>query len=235
LFLTGELCSPDFPGVSDTTAAQCEAYVAEAWASTGGVTRTFTVHSVGGTDRTNAIAVDGSHFAYISGVTTNYGTQAFPTTPDAYQRAPGGGSADAFVSIVNMRDGETPALLYSSYLGGADEEQATAIALDGNEGAFVGGYSRVYPGAASSFPSDTTQPQPPAEPAPNASQSFAAHVAATPPRGNGDASDLVLYARDASVAGSWQLVADATAAGGTRAWLPDAGVPKLASASAAPA
>ena len=236
VFLSGELCSPDFPAVSDSYAAQCEGYIAELRAPDASVTRTVTLHSVGGTDRINAIAVDGSHFAYVTGVTTNSGVQPFPTTSDAYQRVPGGGSADAFVAIVNMRDGETPALLYSSYLGGADEEQGNAIALDGRDGAFVGGYSRVYPGAASTFPSYTTETQPPPEPAPNANQSFAAHVALTSPGVTGAAPDFVLYARDAStVAGSWQLVADATAAGGTRAWIPDAGVPKLTMAAASPA
>jgi hypothetical protein len=236
VFLTGGLCSPDFPTVTDPNAAQCEAYIAELWATDGTVNRTATLHSPGGADRAHALAVDGGHVAYVTGVTTNSGTQTLPTTPDAYQRAPGGGSADAFVAIVDMKQPQPPSLLYASYLGGANEEQGMAIALDGSGGAFVGGYSRVDPGSTSSFPSHTAQTQPPAEPAPNANQSFTAHIAAVPSRGNGDESDLVLYARDAStVAGSWQLVADATAAGGTRAWIPDAGVPKLASASASPA
>ena len=233
VYLTGEVCSPDFPLVSDPYVAQCEAYAATLWATDGSVGRMITLHSRGGSDSGNAIAVDGSHHAYITGVTTNYGT-AFPTTPDAYQRAPGGGGADAFAAIVDMQP-LTPALLYSTYLGGNDDEQGTALALDGNGGAFFGGSSRLYPGAASTFPSHTTQTQPPAEPAPNVLQSFTAHIAATSPTANGDESNLVLYARDASVAGSWQLVADVTAAGGTRAWLPDAGVAKLSSASASPA
>jgi hypothetical protein len=48
--------------------------------------------------------------------------------------------------------------------------------------------------------------------------------------------DIILYARDATViAGNWQMVADATAAGGVRIWNPDAGLAKLASAFAQPA
>jgi endonuclease/exonuclease/phosphatase family metal-dependent hydrolase len=48
--------------------------------------------------------------------------------------------------------------------------------------------------------------------------------------------EVVLYAKNAkTIAGAWTLVNDATAAGGVRLSNPDAGVAKLASASAAPA
>jgi hypothetical protein len=47
--------------------------------------------------------------------------------------------------------------------------------------------------------------------------------------------EIVLYARDASTrTGNWQIVADATAAGGARIWNPDAGLPKLGTALAQP-
>jgi hypothetical protein len=49
------------------------------------------------------------------------------------------------------------------------------------------------------------------------------------------AADLVLYAVDAvNPAGTWQIVNDASAAGGARMWQPDAGVGKPATASPAP-
>ncbi len=48
--------------------------------------------------------------------------------------------------------------------------------------------------------------------------------------------EIVLYAKNASiVAGNWQIVADPQAAGGARLWNPDAAVPKLTVALAAPA
>jgi endonuclease/exonuclease/phosphatase family metal-dependent hydrolase len=51
--------------------------------------------------------------------------------------------------------------------------------------------------------------------------------------GNGD---IVLHARRATtVQGAWNAVSDSTAAGGTRLANPDAGLPKVATASAAPA
>ena len=48
------------------------------------------------------------------------------------------------------------------------------------------------------------------------------------------AGEVVLYAANATRAGSWQLVADASAADGRRLWNPNAGVPKLAAAAASP-
>src|SRR5262249_10367408 len=49
------------------------------------------------------------------------------------------------------------------------------------------------------------------------------------------AREIVLYASDATtVAGTWSRVSDATAAGGTRLWNPDAGATKLSSALASP-
>ena len=47
--------------------------------------------------------------------------------------------------------------------------------------------------------------------------------------------EIVLYAKNATIAGNWRVVADAQAAGGARLWNPDAGAPKLATPLGAPA
>ena len=50
-----------------------------------------------------------------------------------------------------------------------------------------------------------------------------------------EATDIVLYASDGTVAGAaWTLAPDESAAGGARMWNPDRAVPKLTSAAAAP-
>src|SRR6185436_12309357 len=56
------------------------------------------------------------------------------------------------------------------------------------------------------------------------------YVAPAPPQG-----EIVLYASDASVrVGNWQVVSDPAAAGGSRMWNPDHGVPKITAPSANP-
>ena len=79
-----------------------------------------------------------------------------------------------------------------------------------------------YPGAPAPTPVPTPTPAPAPVPTP-----------APVPANSGD---IVLYAKNArTITGAWALVDDATAAGGVRIANPDAGVPKLTVAAAAPA
>ena len=77
------------------------------------------------------IAVDQSGSAYVAGMT--YG--GLTTTPGSYQPKPGGGY-DAFVMKINPAG---TSLIYSTYLGGPDGDQASAIAIDPEGNAYVGG------------------------------------------------------------------------------------------------
>lgn len=80
----------------------------------------------------NAIAVDLSGNAYVTGDTKG---PNLPTTPNAFQRALAGGS-DAFVMKLNESGSE---LLYSTYLGGIDNDSGEAIAADSLGRAYVTG------------------------------------------------------------------------------------------------
>src|SRR5437867_952450 len=79
-----------------------------------------------GDDEGGGIAVDTlpNPNAYVAGDT---GSTDFPTTPNAFQTAYGGGFIDAFVTKLNPTGS---ALVYSTYLGGNGGETASAIALD---------------------------------------------------------------------------------------------------------
>lgn len=81
------------------------------------------------------IAVDPTGNAHIAGLTDS---GDFPTTPDAFQRAIAGGGfdADAFLTKLNVTGS---ALLYSTYFGGAGEEQALALAVDSIGDAYLTG------------------------------------------------------------------------------------------------
>ncbi|MGA2261460.1 MAG: SBBP repeat-containing protein [Acidobacteriota bacterium] len=81
----------------------------------------------------NAIGLDSLGDAYITGTTA----ANFPVTPDAFQGA-NAGSTDVFLTKLNATGSS---LLYSSYLGGAGNDVANAIAVDPAGDAYVTGYT----------------------------------------------------------------------------------------------
>jgi RHS repeat-associated protein len=99
-----------------------------------------------GNDVGTAIAVDAQNNVYVAGSTTASTSTPFPTTSGAYQTAYGGGAHDSFVAEVkyNFRQ-----LLYATLLGGSGDDQANALALDGNGNAYVAGST------TGSFPTTT--------------------------------------------------------------------------------
>jgi hypothetical protein len=86
-----------------------------------------------GSDTGYGIAVDGSGDMFITGSTSSTN---FPVSAGAYRGAYSGGSSDAFVTALNTSGSS---LLYSTYLGGSDQDQAYAIALDARGDAYVAG------------------------------------------------------------------------------------------------
>jgi hypothetical protein len=81
------------------------------------------------------IAVDTSGAAYVTGET---GSSEFPTTSGAFDRSYGG-ARDAFVLKLNSSG---TALVYSSFLGGRDEDIGRSIAVDASGAAYVTGETR---------------------------------------------------------------------------------------------
>lgn len=97
-----------------------------------------------------AIAVDVNQIAYVTGSTQfNPLPQGafcgpFTVTANALQPAFGGGFTDAYVTAVSATGSS---LLYSSYLGGSNEDVGLGIAADTNVNAYVTGvtYSADFP------------------------------------------------------------------------------------------
>ena len=86
------------------------------------------------------IAVDASGAAYVTGRT--YSTH-FPTTPDAYDTRPNG-NYDVFVTKLSSLGSS---LVYSTYLGGNENDVGWGIAVDASGAAYVTGetYSTDFP------------------------------------------------------------------------------------------
>ncbi|MGH8594524.1 MAG: SBBP repeat-containing protein, partial [Gammaproteobacteria bacterium] len=81
------------------------------------------------------IAVDDSGQAYVTGATTS---TDFPTR-NPLQPALGGGDLDAFVTKLNRAGSK---LVYSTYLGGTDDENTNGIAVDRFGQAYVTGFTQ---------------------------------------------------------------------------------------------
>jgi Tol biopolymer transport system component/photosystem II stability/assembly factor-like uncharacterized protein len=93
-----------------------------------------------------AITVDAQGSAYITGATLDGN---FNPTPGGFQQTFGGGFADIFVTKINP-SGDS--VLYSTYLGGADDDEAYGIAVDGQGSAYVTGYGGAgYPVTAGAY------------------------------------------------------------------------------------
>jgi hypothetical protein len=96
-----------------------------------GSTLIYSTYLGGGSSSAQAVELDTAGSAYITGTAIS----GFQTTPDAFQKTYGGGG-DSFLMKLNPAGS---ALIYSSYLGGSNDDRAWAIALDDGGSAYVSG------------------------------------------------------------------------------------------------
>jgi hypothetical protein len=112
----------------------------------------------GSDDSAVSVALDATGAATVAGYTTSTN---FPTTAGAYDTSFNGGTADAFVARLNAAGN---ALLYATYLGGGNHDDARSVALDSTGAATVvgstdstnfpttaGAYDTSYNGVADVF------------------------------------------------------------------------------------
>ena len=158
-YVTGTTSSADYPttpSAFDTTfnGGERDAFVTKlnasgsrlAYSTFLGGTSTSTFFGQG--DRGHDIAVDGTGRAYVTGNTVS---SDYPTTPSAFDTT-FNGSIDAFVTKLNTSGS---ALVYSTFLGEANQDQGFGLAVRGGR-AYVMGHtsSSTYPTTPDAF--DTT-------------------------------------------------------------------------------
>jgi hypothetical protein len=143
VYVTGGTYSTNFPVTSDavqtSNAGDYDMFVAQ-FSSKG--TRQWASY-VGGwsMDFATGIAVDDAGDIFLAGRTESTN---FPAVAQGLQSSYGGGSFDAFVLKIS---GKSRKLLWSSYVGGEEEDNAECIALDEKGNILLAGYT-----ASKSFP-----------------------------------------------------------------------------------
>jgi Ca2+-binding RTX toxin-like protein len=136
-YVTGETDSTDFPTTLPIQGANTEGddvFVTKI--NPQGAALVYSTYLGGAGDDVGLdIAVDASGEAYVTGYT---GSADFPTA-SPIQGAHAGGYFDVFVTKINP-DGS--ALVYSTYLGGADDDWGNGIAVDPTGVAYVTGTTK---------------------------------------------------------------------------------------------
>jgi hypothetical protein len=134
-YVTGRTYSEDFPpenACQTVKRGRSDAFVTKL--SGSGRTLVYSTY-LGGSDEdwSKSIAVDSSGSAYVTGETYS---EDFP--PENACQTAKAGDRDAFVTKLS---GSGRTLVYSTYLGGSDEDWSNSIALDSSGNAYVTGYT----------------------------------------------------------------------------------------------
>ena len=147
IYVAGITQSPDFPTVSPIQAGPSGDF--DLWAariSADGTHLNYSTYLGGSkTDRLARIAVDSAGYTTLAGTTNS---SNFPTTPGSYQPVFGGGlcgvagfgqhsCSDAFVTRLNPNGSS---LVYSTFIGGSNEDEARGVAIDSAGNAYTIGY-----------------------------------------------------------------------------------------------
>ncbi len=143
-YVTGITNATDFPTTAGSFETNYQGGDSDAFITKLNASGSALVYSTylggGDADSGNAIAIDSSGDAFVTGETYS---NPFPTTPGAFQTVYGG-RGDAFVTELNPHG---TALVYSTYLGAELQDAGNGIAVDDVGSAFVTGstYSLDFP------------------------------------------------------------------------------------------
>ena len=137
IYLAGTTSSADLP--LRGAAFGANAGLADMFVTKIDATGTNVIYStyVGGAglDRADGIAIDNGGNAYVVGRVDSSSIN-FPTTPGAFATSYRGGDFDGVVLKLNPQGN---ALVYSTYLGGEENDSTEGIAVDANGNAYVTG------------------------------------------------------------------------------------------------
>ncbi|HTV56517.1 MAG TPA: SBBP repeat-containing protein [Terriglobia bacterium] len=139
-YVGGYTYSADFPTqvpLQGANAGGRDGFVSELNA-TGSAAIFSTYWGGSGDDSIYGLTLDSAGSIYVAGQTQS---DDFPTYGNAYQSAYGG-NGDAFVSKFASPGANGSTVVYSTYLGGSQPDEANGIALDSSGDVFVAGYTQ---------------------------------------------------------------------------------------------
>ncbi|MGE0131651.1 MAG: SBBP repeat-containing protein [Blastocatellales bacterium] len=149
VYLTGYTDSPDFPvtpgAIQPAMLDQRDAFVARI--DSGGARMVYSTYLGGrGGDRAFNVVADAEGNAYVAGRTES---SDFPTARAFQSATKAPNDLDGFIAKINPFGTE---LIFSTYLGGSEEDQCNAIAIDSENNVYVTGSTAsadfpVTPGA----------------------------------------------------------------------------------------
>lgn len=160
IYFTGETMSMNFPVVNalQTFFGGVQDVFVTRFSADGSAVNYSTYLGGENVERVRGIAVDAAGYAHVGGMT---GSAGFPTTPGSFQPNFAGGidacgsppfeptrnCYDAFASKIAPDGSE---FAYSTYLGGDDDDEGTALALSYDGSVYLTGYSysNNFPGGA---------------------------------------------------------------------------------------
>jgi hypothetical protein len=142
VYLTGYTNSTDFPVLNQyqTYQGDSDVFVTKLDTTRSGISTLLYSTYLGGGDADygRGIAIDTAGNAYVTGSTDS---TDFPTI-NQYQTDPGDGKHDAFVIRLDPTLSGISTLLYSTYLGGDNDDYGNGIAIDAGGNAYVTGTTR---------------------------------------------------------------------------------------------
>ena len=125
-YITGTGQSTDFPITDELTSVWTYEYAFITKLNAAGTAIVYSARLGGwGNTSGNAIAVDASGQAYVSGATAS-DQYSFPVSADAYQKVKSFGN-DAYAIVLNAQGN---GVVYCTYLGGSNQDSANGIAVD---------------------------------------------------------------------------------------------------------
>jgi uncharacterized protein (TIGR03437 family) len=121
-----------------------------------------------GNDMVGAVTIDSQGNIWVGGSTSS---NNFPTSANALQRTYGGESSQQLQAIIQLGDGfvaefssDLTKLMYSTYLGGANDDAITGVAVDSSGEVYVCGFTQssnfpVKGASAGSYHGPATPPE----------------------------------------------------------------------------